>query len=157
MSLKEDLSVHMKTALKAQDKEKLAFARNLHAAIRKKEIDDRLDLDDAAVVKIVIGLVKQRHDSIEQFKQGGREDLVAKEQAELEFLKTFLPEQMNEEEVKKWIDWAIVELSVTSSKDLGKDLGKVMKLVLSKVQGYCDSKQVQQWAREKIIALSPIS
>ena len=81
--LKARLSETMKTALKAGEKETLAFARNLHSAIRKREIDDRKDLDDAEVMKIVTSSLKQRQDSLDQFRKGGREDLAVKEEAEI--------------------------------------------------------------------------
>ena len=146
MTIKEKLSSQMKTAMKAQDKDTLAFARNLHAAVRKKEIDDRVDLDDAAVLKIISTLTKQRQDSIDQFRQGGREDLVAKEEAELKFLQAFMPTQMDESEIRKLVDWAISE-----SKAAGpKDMGLVMKLLMPKVQGLADGKLVNQIVREKI-------
>ncbi len=145
-TLKERLSDQIKTAMKSGNKEELGFARSLHAAVRKKEIDDRVDLDDAGVIKIAAALVKQRQDSIEQFRQGGREDLVTKEQAELKFLQTFLPAQMDEAEVKSLVDWAISEAKATGPKDLGQ----VMKILLPKVQGRADGKWVNQLVREKI-------
>src|SRR3954463_12871900 len=145
-TIKEQLSEHMKAAMKAGDKDRLAFARNLHAAVRKKEIDDRVDLDDAAVQKIISTLLKQRQDSIDQFRKGGREDLVAKEEAEAAFLKTFMPEQMGEDEVRKLVDWA-----VTESKASGpKDMGNVMKLLMPKVQGRADGKLVNQLVKERL-------
>ena len=145
-TLKESLSEQIKAAMKAGEKEKLSFARNLHAAIRKKEIDERVDLDNDGVIKIASALVKQRQDSIEQFKQGKREDLVVKEQAELEFLQTFLPAQMNESELKQLVDWAVTESKASSPKDIGL----VMKLLLPKVQGRADGKWVNQMVRERI-------
>jgi uncharacterized protein len=145
-TIKESLSAQMKGAMKAGDKDTLAFARNLHAAVRKKEIDDRVDLDDDAVVKIISSLVKQRQDSIEQFQKGNREDLVLKEQAELKFLQSFLPEQLGEADVRKLVDWA-----VTESKAAGpKDMGNVMKLLMPKIQGRADGKLVNQLVRERI-------
>jgi hypothetical protein len=90
-TIKEKLQETLKTAMKGGDKATVTYARNLHAAVRKREIDDRVDLDDAGVVKIITSLAKQRQDSIEQFRQGGREDLVANEAAELKFLQSFLP------------------------------------------------------------------
>ncbi len=145
-TLKERLSAQMKTSMKSGDKETLAYVRNLHAAVRKKEIDDRIDLDDAGVIKIVTAAAKQRQDSIDQFRQGGREDLVAKEEAELKFLQTFLPAQMDEAEVRSLVDWAISEAKATGPKDLGQ----VMKILLPKVQGRADGKWVNQLVREKI-------
>lgn len=146
MTIKERLSDQMKTSMKSGDKDTLAYARNLHAAIRKKEIDERIDLDDAAVLKIISTLVKQRQDSIEQFKQGGREDLVAKEQAELKFLQSFMPAQLGEDEIRKLVDWAVTESKASSPKDMGN----VMKLLMPKVQGLADGKLVNQIVRERI-------
>ena len=104
-SIKDRLSEQMKSAMKAKDKDLLAYVRNLHAAIRKKEIDERAThpegLNDDEVLKIISTLVKQRQDSIEQFQKGGREDLVAQEQAELTFLKSFMPAQMSEAEIRQ--------------------------------------------------------
>src|SRR4051812_31098819 len=108
-TIKETLAEQMKSSLKSGNKEVLAFVRNLHAAVRKKEIDDRVDLDDAGVLKIIATLVKQRQDSIEQFDKGGRQDLVAKEKAELQFLQGFMPAQMSDEELKKTVEWAVTE------------------------------------------------
>jgi hypothetical protein len=145
-TLKERLAEQIKTAMKSGDKSTLTYARSLHAAVRKKEIDDRVDLDDDGFVKIVMSSAKQRQDSIDQFRQGGREDLVKQEEAELKFLQTFLPAQMDESEVRKLVDWAIAEAKATGPKDLGQ----VMKILLPKVQGRADGKWVNQLVREKI-------
>lgn len=145
-TIKEKLSEAMKSSMKSGDKDTLAFARNLHAAVRKKEIDDRIDLDDAGVQKIITSLSKQRQDSIAQFKQGGREDLVAKEEAELKFLMSFMPEQMGEDEVRKLVDWAVTEAKASSPKDMGN----VMKLLVPKTQGRADGKLVNQLVRERL-------
>lgn len=145
-AIKTKLSEQMKSAMKSGDKDTLAYARNLHAAVRKKEIDDRVDLDDAGVLKIISTSVKQRQDSIEQFKQGGREDLVAKEQAELKFLQSFMPAQMDEAEIRKVVDWAVTEAKATGPKDMGN----VMKLLMPKVQGKADGKLVNQIVKERL-------
>lgn len=146
LNLKQRLSEQTKTAMKSGEKETVTYCRSLHSAVRKKEIDDRVDLDDAGVIKIVSSLVKQRQDSIEQFKQGGREDLVAKEEAELKFLQTYLPAQMEEAELRELINWAITETKATTQKEMGA----VMKLLLPKVQGRADGKWVNQLIREKL-------
>lgn len=145
-TIKEKLSEIIKTSMKSGDKETLQFGRTLHAGIRKKEIDDRVDLDDAAVQKIIATAMKQRQDSIDQFKLGGREDLVAKETAELKFLLTFMPAQMSEEEISKLVDWAVAEAKATSQKDSGN----VMKLLMPKVQGKADGKLVNQLVQKKL-------
>ncbi len=145
-TIKESLAEQMKAAMKSGDKDKLGFARNLHAAFRKKEIDDRADLDDAGCQKIISTLLKQRQDSIEQFKQGGRQDLVDKEQAEANFLKTFMPEQMSEEEIRKLVDWAVTESKATEAKHMGN----VMKVLMPKLQGRADGKIVNQLVKERL-------
>ena len=146
VTIKERLSALMKSSMKSGDKDTLAFVRNLHAAVRKKEIDDRVDLDDAAVLKIISTLVKQRQDSIEAFKKGAREDLVVKEEAELKFLQSFMPTQLGEDEVKKLVDWAVTEAKAAGPKDMGN----VMKLLMPKVQGLADGKLVNQLVRDRI-------
>jgi len=140
MSIKEKISELMKASMKSGDKETLLYVRSLHAAVRKKEIDDRADLDDAAIQKIIGTLLKQRQDSIEQFRAGNREDLAIKEEAEAKFLKTFMPEQMPEAEVKAVVEWAVKESGATNAKEMGK----VMALLMPKVQGKADGKLVNQ-------------
>jgi uncharacterized protein len=145
-TIKETLAEGTKAAMKSGDKEKVTYSRSLHAAIRKKEIDDRVDLDDAGIQKLISTLVKQRQDSIEQFKSGGRDDLVAKEQAELGFLMSFMPAQMDEAEIRKIVDWAVTESGASSPKDIGN----VMKLLMPKTQGKADGKLVQQLVKERL-------
>lgn len=144
--IKARLNDRMKAALKAGDKSVLQFARNAINAIRKKEIDERVMLDDAGVIKILAAQIKQRRESVEQFKAGGREDLVAEESAEVKFLEEYLPQQMSESEVKAIIDAAIAEVKPTGPKDMGK----VMQIVLAKAAGRADGKQVSQWVKEKL-------
>jgi uncharacterized protein YqeY len=145
-TIKERNSEQMKTAMKAGDKDLVGFTRNLHAAIRKKEIDDKVELDDAAIQKIISTAAKQRQDSIEQFKAGGRQDLVDKEEAELKFLMTYMPQQMDEAELRKVVDWAVTEAKASGPKDLGN----VMKLLMPKIQGKADGKLVNQLVKERI-------
>jgi uncharacterized protein len=145
-TIKERLSEQMKSSLKAGQKDTLAFCRNLHAAVRKKEIDDRVDLDDAGVQRIIGTLLKQRQESLEQFQQGGREDLVTREKAEIQFLQSYMPEQLGEEEVGKLVDWAVAEAHATAPKDMGN----VMKLLMPKLQGRADGKLVNQLVKNKL-------
>ena len=137
----------MKAAMKSGDKDKLAAIRNVHAAIRKREIDERIDLTDADVIKVLTSLVKQRQDSIEQFTKGGRQDLVDKESAELALLKAYLPEQMSEAELRAIVAAAVTEAGATTQKDMGA----VMKILLPQVAGKADGKLVNQLVREKLI------
>jgi len=141
----------MKAAMKSGNKDELSFARNLHAAVRKKEIDDRIDIDDAGIQKIVQTLIKQRNDSIDGFKQGGRMDLVAKEELELAFLRGYMPEQMSEADVKRAVVEAIAETKATSPKDMGM----VMKALMPKTQGKADGKLVSQWVKDLLAEKKP--
>jgi uncharacterized protein YqeY len=145
-TIKASLSDLMKSSMKSGDKDTLAFVRNLHAQIRKKEIDDKVDLDDAGVQKIIASSLKQRQDSLEQFTAGGRSDLVAKEEAEIKFLKGFMPAQMSDDEVRKHVDWAVTEAKATSAKEMGA----VMKLLMPKVQGKADGKLINQLVKERL-------
>jgi len=144
--LKTKLSEGLKAAMKARDKERLAFSRNLHAAIRKKEIDTKTDLGDADVHSIASTLLKQRLDSISAFEKAGRDDLVAAEKAEAEFLKEFLPPQMSADELSSVIDSAIAE---SGAKDK-KDIGLVMKVLMPKVKGKADGKLVNEMVQGKL-------
>jgi uncharacterized protein YqeY len=147
-TIKATLSEVTKNAMKAGEKNTVTFARSLNAAIRKKEIDERIDLDDAGTLKIIATLVKQRQDSIDMFRQGGRLDLVEKESAELQFLQSFMPTQLSENELRTLIDSAVLE-----SKAAGiKDIGAVMKLLQPKIQGLADGKLVNQLVRERLIS-----
>jgi uncharacterized protein YqeY len=145
-TIKERISEDMKHAMKSGDKAKLAAVRNLHAAVRKKEIDDRVDLDDAGILKVISSLVKQRQDSIEQFSAAKRTDLVDKETAELQVLRSYMPEQMSNDELVKIIEAAILEAGAKSQKEMGA----VMKVLMPKVSGKADGKLVNQLVRERL-------
>ncbi len=133
----------MKTAMKGGDKATTQFSRNLHAAIRKIEVDERIDVNDERTLKIIGSMLKQREDSITQFKAGGREDLVAAEEAEANYLRKFMPAQMSADEIKAVVVAAVAE---AGAKDI-KDLGKVMKIVQPKVAGKADGKMVNELVR----------
>ncbi len=137
--MKHKVTDDMKRCMKSGDKETLSFARNLHASIRKKEIDDRVDLDDAGVIKLVQTSAKQRQDSIEQFRAGNRLDLVAKEEAELKYLQQFLPEQMGDEELRA----LVVRIAGTET-----DAGRLMRPVLAEIAGRADARRVSTFVRE---------
>jgi uncharacterized protein YqeY len=145
-TIKEINQETMKTSMKSGDKATLQFTRNLHAAIRKREIDDRVDMTDPEILKLIGTMLKQREDSITQFRAGGREDLVASEEAEAKYLRQFMPAQLSADDLKALIASAVTE---SEAKDI-KDLGKVMKILQPKVQGLADGKLVNQLVREKL-------
>jgi uncharacterized protein len=138
MSLKDQITEDMKTAMRAKDSERLGTIRLLLAAMKQKEVDERVVLDDAAVVAIVDKLVKQRKDSVAAFTQGGRIDLADKEAAEIKVLEVYLPQRMSADEVAVEVKAIVAELG---AKGPG-DMGKVMGVVKTRLAGKADMGQV---------------
>jgi len=138
MSLKDQITEDMKTAMRAKDSERLGTIRLLLAAMKQKEVDERVVLDDAAVVAIVDKLVKQRKDSVAAFTQGGRTDLADKEAAEIKVLEVYLPQRMSADEVAVEVKAIVAELG---AKGPG-DMGKVMGVVKTRLAGKADMGQV---------------
>ena len=138
MSLKDQITEDMKTAMRAKDSERLGTIRLLLAAMKQKEVDERVVLDDAAVVAIVDKLVKQRKDSIAAFEQAARQDLADKEKSELAVLQTYLPQRMSPEEISAAVQAIVAELG---AKGPG-DMGKVMGAVKTQLAGKADMGQV---------------
>ncbi|RZL91905.1 MAG: GatB/YqeY domain-containing protein [Variovorax sp.] len=138
MSLKEKITEDMKTAMRAKDSERLGTIRLLLAALKQKEVDERVELDDAMVVAIVDRLVKQRKDSVTAFTQGGRTDLADKEAAEIKVLEVYLPQRLGADEVAAEVKAIVAELGATGPGDMGK----VMGAVKAKLAGKADMGQV---------------
>ncbi|MBA3594325.1 MAG: GatB/YqeY domain-containing protein [Polaromonas sp.] len=138
MSLKDQITEDMKTAMRAKDSERLGTIRLLLAALKQKEVDERVVLDDAAVVAIVDKLIKQRKDSIEAFEKAERKDLADKEAAELVVLQAYLPARLSAEEVMAAVKAIVAELGASGPGDMGK----VMGAVKAKLAGKADMGQV---------------
>ncbi|MBT2334056.1 GatB/YqeY domain-containing protein [Variovorax paradoxus] len=138
MTLKEQITEDMKTAMRAKDSERLGTIRLLLAALKQKEVDERVELDDAMVVAIVDKMVKQRKDSIAAFTTGGRTDLADKEAAEIKVLEVYLPQRMSADEVATEVKAIVAELG---AKGPG-DMGKVMGAVKTRLAGKADMGQV---------------
>ncbi len=134
MSLNERIVADMKAAMKARESDRLSAIRLLMAAIKQKEVDERISVDDAQVIGIVDRLIKQRKDSIAQFEQAGRTDLVQKERAELEVLSAYLPQQASADEVAAEIDAAIAAVGAKGPADMGK----VMAVLKGQLAGRTD-------------------
>lgn len=132
MSLKDQITEDMKTAMRAKDSERLGTIRMLMAAMKQKEVDERVVLDDVAIIAIVDKLIKQRKDSIAAFETAGRQDLVDKEQAELEVLKVYLPQRMSTEEVTAAVQAIVAELGAKGPGDMGKVMGAVKTALAGK-------------------------
>jgi uncharacterized protein YqeY len=146
MTLKERITQDMKQALRARDEARLRAIRMLQAAIQRQEIDERTTLDDGAVSATVQRLIKQSQDALEQFTKGGREDLVAREKADIAVWQAYLPEQLGDEEVARLVADAISETGAASMKDMGK----VMGVLKPKVQGRADMGKVSAAVKAKL-------
>ncbi|MFN3571408.1 MAG: GatB/YqeY domain-containing protein [Polaromonas sp.] len=138
MSLKDQITEDMKTAMRAKDSERLGTIRLLLAALKQKEVDERVVLDDAAVIAIVDKLIKQRKDSLEAFQKAERKDLADKEAAELVVLQAYLPARLSADEVAAEVKAIVAELGATGPGDMGK----VMGAVKAKLAGKADMGQV---------------
>ena len=125
MSLKAQITEDMKTAMRAKDSVRLATIRLLQAAIKQKEVDERIELDDAAVIAIVDKMIKQRKDSIAAFEGAGRQDLADQEKAETAVLQGYLPQRMSTEEITAAVQAIVAELGASGPGDMGKVMGAV--------------------------------
>ena len=134
MTLKERITEDMKAAMRASDKERLSTIRLVQAAIKQREVDERITLDDSQVLAVLEKMVKQRNESIAQFEQGGRKDLADRERREIELLQGYLPAQLSAAEVEALIRDAVAATGAASIRDMGK----VMSVVKAKAAGRAD-------------------
>lgn len=125
MSLKEQITEDMKTAMRAKDSERLGTIRMLLAAVKQKEVDERVEVDDVTLVGIVDKLIKQRKDAISQFSAAGRQDLADKETAEVKVLEAYLPQRLSAEEIQAAVGAIVAELGAKGPGDMGKVMGAV--------------------------------
>jgi len=146
MALKDRLTEDMKTAMRAADKERLGTVRLALAAIKQREVDERVNLDDAQILGVLEKMIKQRREAIVQFQSGGRADLVAKETAEIAVLQQYLPAQMDEAQIDALIAEAIQSTGAASIKDMGK----VMAVVKPKAQGRTDMGALSARIKQKL-------
>ena len=146
MSLKARIQDDMKAAMKAGDKARLAVIRLILAAIKQREVDERIELDDQQVLAVLDKMVKQRRDSIQQYRDAGREELAAAEEAEVAVIQEYLPEALSEAEIAAIVEQAIADTGASSMKDMGKVMGKVKP----QVQGRADMGQVSALVKQKL-------
>ena len=146
MSLKERIQQDMKAAMRSGDKDRLGTIRLIMAAVKQREVDERISLDDTQVLAVLEKMIKQRREAITQFASGGRADLVSKETAEIEVLQAYLPAQMNPAEIDALIAEAIAATGAASMKDMGK----VMAAVKPKAQGRADLGAVSARIKQKL-------
>lgn len=133
-SLKATIQQHMKDAMKARDQERLNVIRMILAAIKQREVDEQITLDDTQTLAVIEKMLKQRRDSFEQFQNAGREDLAKQEAFEIEILKAYLPEQLSENEIDELVKNAVSEAGASSMKDMGK----IMGILKPQMQGRAD-------------------
>ena len=146
MALKEQITSDMKESMKSGDKDRLGVIRLILAALKQKEVDERIVLDDAQVLAILEKMLKQRRESVTQFAQGNRPDLVAKEEAEIKVIQGYLPAQLSEAELDALVAEAVAQSGAASVKDMGK----VMGLVKPKVAGKADMGAVSAKIKAKL-------
>ena len=149
MSLKDQIIEDMKSAMKAGDKDRLKVVRLILAAIKQIEVDTREELDNAAILAVLSKMVKQRHDSIEQFDKGGRKDLSAIEQAEIVVIENYLPEPLSADELAAMVNDVITATNATSIRDMGKVMGQIK----AKAAGRADMGAVSATVKERLNAL----
>jgi uncharacterized protein len=146
MSLKDRITEDMKSAMRAKDSERLGAIRMITAAIKQREVDERISLDDAQVLAVLEKMIKMRKESIAQFQSGGREDLVAKESKEIELLQSYMPAQLSEADLDALIAESIAQSGAVSIKDMGK----AMALLKQKAQGRADMGAVSGKLKAKL-------
>jgi len=144
MSMKQQLTEDMKAAMKGGEKHKLGVIRLINAAIKQKEVDERIELDDTAVIAVLDKMVKQRKDSVSQFEAANREDLAAIERAEIVVIEAYLPAKMGEAEIVAAIQAAIAETGATGAADMGKLMGALKPKLAGQADMGLVSKLVKQ-------------
>ena len=146
MSLKQRLTDDMKTAMKGGEKERLGVIRLVNAAIKQREVDERIELDDAQVLAVMEKMLKQRRDSVSQYEAAAREDLAAVERFEIGVIQGYLPAQLSADEIEAIVTKAIADAGAASAKDMGK----VVALVKPQVAGRADMGQVSALVKRKL-------
>jgi uncharacterized protein YqeY len=144
MSLKERITEDMKAAMRAGEKERLSTVRMILAAIKQREVDERVNLDDAQVLAVLDKMVKQRKESVGHFATGGRADLVAKEQAEIALLQQYMPAQLSAAEIESLISKAIASTGASSMKDMGKVMGALKSELAGRADMSAVSARIKQ-------------
>ena len=146
MGLKERINEDMKAAMRAKDSQRLESIRLLRAAIQRREVDERISLDDEGVISVVQKQLKQCQDAITQFTEGGRDDLVAKESAYRDVLHAYMPQQLDEQEIDKIVQTALEQTGASNMRDMGK----VMGVLKPQLQGKADMGLVSQKVKTKL-------
>ncbi len=144
--LREQIEQDMKEALRARDRDRLGTLRMIRAAIQQREVDERTTLDDGQVLAVLEKLLKQRRDAVEQYRRAGREDLAAREEAEMAVIRTYLPQPLGEEELEALVAQAIEAVGAADPRDMSK----VMAALRPQVQGRADMAEVSRRVRARL-------
>ena len=145
-TLKEQILTDVKSAMRARDQKRLTALRLITAAIKQVEVDERIEMDDKAVLAVLDKMVKQRRDSLEQYQNAGRDDLAAQEEFELELISIYLPEALGDDELAVLIKQAVADTGASSIRDMGT----VMNKLREQVQGRADMKAVSNAVKEQL-------
>ncbi len=146
MSLQGEISTDLKDAMRAKDEARLSSLRLVLTAIKKKEKEVRRSLEDQEVISVISSQIRQRHESIDQYRKAGREDLAKAEESELQVLQAYIPAQLSEEEMSQAVDEIIAEVGAASMKDMGK----VMKAAMAKLAGRADGRAINEMVKAKL-------
>jgi len=146
MSIKDRIQQDMKDAMRARDKPRLATLRLMHAAIKQREVDERIELDETQVITVLDRMVRQRRESITQFEQAGRDDLVAQENSEIDVITAYLPAALSEAEINRLVDAALAATGAASIRDMGK----VMAELKPKLTGRADMGAVSAMIKARL-------
>ena len=144
MTLKERLTNDLKDAMKNKDQVRKSVVTLVRAAIKQKEVDERVELDDVDVMDIVSKQLKQRNEALVDFKKAGRDDLISQTEEEIEILLTYLPKQLTDDELREYIKQAVEQVGATSVKDMGK----IMGILMPKVKGKADGRRINNLVSE---------
>ena len=144
MTLKERLTNDLKDAMKNKEQVRISVVALVRAAIKQKEVDERVELDDVDVMDIVSKQLKQRNEALVDFKKAGRDDLISQTEEEIEILLTYLPKQLTDEELREYIKQAVEQVGATSEKDMGK----IMGILMPKVKGKADGRRINNLVSE---------
>ena len=148
MSLKHRIQEDVKNAMRSHERERLVVLRLVTAAIKQKEVDERIELDDAQVLAVLDKMTKQRRESLDQYREAGRDDLAEQEAFELGLIQAYLPEQLGEDELAALIESTIADTGASSIRDMGS----VMNALRPKVQGRADMKAVSQSVKTRLMS-----
>ena len=146
MSLKDRIQQDVKDAMRARDKDRLSAIRLITAAIKQREVDERIELDDEQVLRVLDRMCKQRRESISQFEKAGRDDLIARERSELDIIQAYMPKPLDDDEIAALIDAAMADTGASSIKDMGKVMGQLKP----RLQGRADMSAVSAMIKSRL-------